>query len=517
MLGCGKINGKSCDLISQLPDNILDSILSLLPLKNAIRTSILSKRWRNLWKSSFSYATHLDFGKDFSKAQTRGQFVSNVNRYLELHNSNKIDEFRLLFHPGEQYKANLNIWIEFAILRGVKNLDLVFCNDEDKEYIQLPDSLFGCNSLMHLRASHIEFNPTTEFSGFSSLVTLRLDQVSIADDVLEKIISTCPVLSHLFLRLCFNLESIKISGSDLQLKSLSLIVTGAYKLDIFAPNLKSLHFCGDILDEYVFRNVVALEDVFISADGYEATENQYDPIEILSAVSHVKILTMCTIIPMYITMLGEYNPEAPLVSLPNLQELQIIIGGQIGEASLRYIFGYIFGFFKHTDCPRLRKLFIDLSGMYIPPYEEETNVPSSCTFYNLRIVKISHFRGTDTELKVVKFFLDTAFLLETLILVAAPDSFTDTVRNNTEDGCGAFQSGNCKKTTSILRDEMLCWPKASKDAQILFEHSKFDTTARSFLILSQQFAQAFHDNPGLRQKGREIVCYPSQILITNMS
>ncbi|PIA25253.1 hypothetical protein AQUCO_12100008v1 [Aquilegia coerulea] len=315
---------KSCESICDLPDSILDSILSLVPLKYAIRTSILSKSWRNLWKTSFRYATYLHFGKDFAKAQTREEFVSTVNRYLQLHSSNEIDEFQLLFHPGEQYKADLNNWIEFAVLKGVKNLDLVFCSDEDKEYIRLPDSFFGCNSLIHFRASHVEFNPMTKFGGFSSLVTLRFDQ---------------------------------ISGPDLQLKSLTLIVTGAYELDIFAPNLKSLHFCGDILDEYVFRNIVALEDVFISAEGYEATENQYDPIEILSGVSHVKILTMCTIIPLYLTMPEEYIFEAPLVSLPNLEELQILVGGQISEVEL----GYIFSFFNHTVCPRLRKLFIDAS------------------------------------------------------------------------------------------------------------------------------------------------------------
>ncbi|PIA31352.1 hypothetical protein AQUCO_05000021v1 [Aquilegia coerulea] len=79
---------KSCDRFGELPSNILDSIMSLLPLKYAIRTSILSKRWRNIWKSSFSYATHLDFTKDFAKTQTQEQYVSTVDRYLQLHESN---------------------------------------------------------------------------------------------------------------------------------------------------------------------------------------------------------------------------------------------------------------------------------------------------------------------------------------------------------------------------------------------------------------------------------------------
>jgi F-box domain len=40
------------DFISQLPNDILVSILFLLPLKDCVRTSILSSRWRNVWKLS---------------------------------------------------------------------------------------------------------------------------------------------------------------------------------------------------------------------------------------------------------------------------------------------------------------------------------------------------------------------------------------------------------------------------------------------------------------------------------
>ncbi|KAF5205238.1 Fbd-associated f-box protein [Thalictrum thalictroides] len=472
---------KSCDRISDLPDGILDSILSLLPLKYSIRTSILSKRWTNLWKSSFSYATDLDFSKDFAKAQTRDQFVSTVNRYIQLHTNNTIDEFRLYFHPGEDYKNELKKWIEFAIQKEVKNLSLVFCQGiPDGEAYRMPDVFFGCNSLISLRASHIEFNPTTEFNGFSSLVTLQLNEVNITDDTLEKILSSCPVLINLYLRSCFGLGSIKISGPDLRLESLSLMLIDAYEVDIFAPNLRSVHFYGDILYGYSFRNVASLVDVFLSADGYEFTEPEHDFIQILSGVSHVKILTMCTGAPMNITTAEEYRPEELPVFLPNLLELQILIGGQIGEEYL----GYIFGFFKHTVCPCLMRLFIDLSGSYVPiirPYTSEAEVPSDCTFSDLRIVKISYYRGSDSEKKLLKFILDNAILLETLILVAAPDSFTDTVINNIEDGSGAFHSGTYKKTRSLLHDEMLRWPKASKDAQILlFEHSEFDSTIRPF-------------------------------------
>ena len=45
--------------LNNLPEEILRYILSLLPTRDAIRTSILCKRWEYLWTS----IPNLDFGK----------------------------------------------------------------------------------------------------------------------------------------------------------------------------------------------------------------------------------------------------------------------------------------------------------------------------------------------------------------------------------------------------------------------------------------------------------------------
>ncbi|KAI5318512.1 hypothetical protein L3X38_038220 [Prunus dulcis] len=45
-------HNKLLDRISELPDAILVSILSLLPLKEAHATGVLSRRWRYVWAST---------------------------------------------------------------------------------------------------------------------------------------------------------------------------------------------------------------------------------------------------------------------------------------------------------------------------------------------------------------------------------------------------------------------------------------------------------------------------------
>ena len=119
--------------LHNLPEEILRYILSLLPTRDAIRTSILCKRWEYLWTS----IPNLDFGKmDHDK---RILFMNYVERVLLLRDSTDIKRFSLSCQV--LYDAcHVSAWISTAVRRNVQKLYLSLYHSE--EPFSLPPSLF---------------------------------------------------------------------------------------------------------------------------------------------------------------------------------------------------------------------------------------------------------------------------------------------------------------------------------------------------------------------------------------
>ncbi|CAI9110410.1 OLC1v1010421C2 [Oldenlandia corymbosa var. corymbosa] len=123
------------DGISELPDSILCYILSFIPTKFVVGTSVLSKRWKSMWTG----VNTLDFDDDllhngscYKEGEERPAFVEFVNNVLIQHKSETVQTF----HPSWKNQCNpvqVERWMKDAIACNVKILDLHVQEPEDYE------------------------------------------------------------------------------------------------------------------------------------------------------------------------------------------------------------------------------------------------------------------------------------------------------------------------------------------------------------------------------------------------
>ncbi|CAL1362205.1 unnamed protein product [Linum trigynum] len=223
-------DGCSADQISALPEVILAEILSLLTLKEAARTSVLSKRWIDLWKC----VTDLDF--DASKARhairgedevgcdmnllakERNKYIKWVNQVLERHKGPKVKSFRIKFNlNSEQSNPDCDIdrWAVFAISKRVKRMEV----DLDR-YCDVNVNAKGCCVLSEPCFNYIR---TAEgLSNIRFLQSLILRYVNMRSEILEHFLCNCPLLEKLVVVCSHGLVKFKVAGSGSCLPLLKL-------------------------------------------------------------------------------------------------------------------------------------------------------------------------------------------------------------------------------------------------------------------------------------------------------
>ena len=119
------------DRISPLPDCLLTSILSLLPIDAAARTAALSSRWRRLWPST---PLHL------IDSRLRPPSADSISRILASHRCNAVRFHLLLIRPST---TDLDSWLRTLALKRLQELVLA----PPSEPLRLPPSFHACQSL----------------------------------------------------------------------------------------------------------------------------------------------------------------------------------------------------------------------------------------------------------------------------------------------------------------------------------------------------------------------------------
>jgi hypothetical protein len=188
------------DLISRLPNAVLGTVISLLPIKDGARTTVLSSRWRPLWRSAAPL--NLDAGIALcADALRRASVVSTI----------------LSVHPGPARRfhfpsiclandadghAELYRWFHSPALTNLEDLDISY--DHWNPGYPLPPSalLRFASTLLAAKIGYWRFPNEIAVApalSFPLLKRLTLWCVSISPDAFRVVVSACHSLESLLL------------------------------------------------------------------------------------------------------------------------------------------------------------------------------------------------------------------------------------------------------------------------------------------------------------------------------
>ena len=201
------------DKISNLPGPIIDQILSHLSIREAVRTSLLSRKWRYKWATLphivFNYQCYSLSSPD--ETVDKNKLVNIVDHVLLLHNG-PIYSFKLS-HRDLQGISDIDRWILHLTRRSIKEFVLEIWKGQR---YKMPSCLFSCQNLTHLELFNCLLKPPLTFKGFRSLKSLDLQHVTLAQDVFENLISSCPLLERLTLMNFDGFTHLNIDAQNLQ-------------------------------------------------------------------------------------------------------------------------------------------------------------------------------------------------------------------------------------------------------------------------------------------------------------
>ncbi|EOA12675.1 hypothetical protein CARUB_v10027829mg, partial [Capsella rubella] len=177
------------DKINELPEDLLLHILSFLPTKSVVATSVLSKRWRHVWKM----VQNLKFD-----SENHNTFTEDVYRLLMLHKAPFLETYHLEIRNS--YDAiDVGILVGVAFARHVRNLVLDL-DDLATSAVKFPSvyCIYDNNTLETLKLNNSIILDFPSRVCLNSLRKLQLHSVRFRnEESVRNLLCGCPGLEEL--------------------------------------------------------------------------------------------------------------------------------------------------------------------------------------------------------------------------------------------------------------------------------------------------------------------------------
>jgi len=228
------------DRLSALPDDLRRRVLSFLPAQQAVQTTVLSKRWADLWRSAPGInldLMHFRRSPYEPWAETTGRMERFFSKLLVLHDSPCLDAFRLTASSaGLDSRRHIDAWVRRAVWGNPLVLEVRTMSSDGHDLYQLP----------HLGSSSLPWR---------RLKRLKLTGVSLDHSFAEMLRSWWPHLEDLVLVQC----QIGFCGieSD-RLRNLTIQYCTNPPADVFVIRASGLAALSLALHNSSYRNGVSL-------------------------------------------------------------------------------------------------------------------------------------------------------------------------------------------------------------------------------------------------------------------
>ncbi|KAJ4803210.1 F-box family protein [Rhynchospora pubera] len=318
----------STDWISKLPDSVLHHIMSFMKAKAAVRTCVLSKRWRHLWAS----LQHLHF--DFTEFEgiQKLPWLEHVPKYRKfisrmLHERDNIDVHTFdiqnfsEFYDDDDDDERGGEWVTYAIHHKARVIHF-----DINLWSNLPQSIYTCTSLEELHVDMVDPAPII-YPASVSLPRLRsLDLTFVDHHFLKLVLLQCPALESLSLSDCNGIDLSGIPFQKLRKLNVSCCTMLSAAEELSLPSLESFMYVGSMRTLRVMgiESIPSLTYAYVFAEEYEdgdIVSFNNDNFNLLRALTNARKLELYAFEAAIRDLLKEELQNCP--TFLNLAELYI--------------------------------------------------------------------------------------------------------------------------------------------------------------------------------------------------
>ncbi|RDX82350.1 F-box/FBD/LRR-repeat protein, partial [Mucuna pruriens] len=408
-----KANERAEIITSKLPESLITHILSFLPAKDAVRTSVLSKKWIHLWTSITKLV--LDDSVFYSskrKTSAKQHFANFVYRVLLLNKSPSIESFSLVI-TGKYGVSMFNTWMSGILERNVKILHVCSHFEVDlNTYASY--SLFECKVLEELVLKMISIIrvPPIAFVHFGHLKFLKLSSTVFVLDSSsssEDLTLSLPVLKVFETIHCswLNVNSVTLKAPLLE----SVLIehdpnVTFYEMDLIikisASRLTKFTFCcyGFISQHVVLLDPLSAQNAFANivlsrCEDHSISETRSNASLLLRQFSEVKYLKFdgSEVLPL---------SESNVAILPVYRMLSHL---ELGLVTTEFLFALL------LRSPVLKSLAFKGIIKFENEILNSATVPH-CMTSTLQLVKFGNVHGLEHELCLAKFVMENGLVMQ---------------------------------------------------------------------------------------------------------